>query len=823
VIAASLASGLLSLALDAGLLLLCSRRVRAVSAWAALIMIVMPFLVTGRAVLTGGVVAPVDLIYGSEPWRSAADEHGIDGIHNPILSDVIHQILPWQAAVRYAYRAGDWPLLNPFILGGDPLAASAQPAPYWPITLIGLLLPLVVLPNLIATTVLFAAALGTFLFVRDLDVGEGGALVAAVGFALSSFLMFWLLWPLGASAAMLPWVLLGVRRVCAAPGPSSIAGLAASFVLLLLAGHPETALHVVVVGGLYSLFELAQARGRRLRAAASGVAAGAVALALTAAFLLPILDAMPQTFEHPYRAKIYAAQDRSVSLAEAVRRLRVNLLPFAEGVPGREFMPSEGKGWLSTPSAYVGSVLLAPALLGLTRGRWRGRWVLAAIGVFGAAAHVSAPLVADLLARLPLLDIAINERLGFAGAFVLAVLAGLGVETWRREPSSRRLALLGAAVVATLGALLVWLRPAMLASGLSAPFVTEQSWWLLLPPGLAAIVGALRPGRPAVSLLLAALAVQRLGEMGDFYPTLPIKAFAPRVAPIDAIPPRDTPFRVVGELGTFTPNVSALYGLEDVRGYQAMNLSRRRWTDELWSDRVPVWSNRVEDLTDPFLSFLGVRYAFQPRARPIPRGWSVVARTPGCRLVENRRALERAFVPRRVVLGMPAPQIFDAMAGETDFARRAWIEAPAPGRRQVREVRNGPGTVLVNRHGTGLDLTVDMLEPGWVVVSQTAWRGWRAVSRGEELPLAFANLAYLGLHLDAGRHEIELRYRPLSFVVGRAVTLATASAILIGLAVTPIAGRRWRAAGPRTVARCGWSAGRRRGAAPPDTAPIADS
>jgi len=131
VIAASLASGLLSLALEAGLLLLCSRWVRAVSAGAALVLILVPFLVTGPAVLKGGVVAPIDLIYGSEPWRSAADERGIDEIHNPILSDVIHQILPWQAAVRHAYRAGEWPLLNPFILGGDPLAASAQPAPLY--------------------------------------------------------------------------------------------------------------------------------------------------------------------------------------------------------------------------------------------------------------------------------------------------------------------------------------------------------------------------------------------------------------------------------------------------------------------------------------------------------------------------------------------------------------------------------------------------------------------------------------------------------------------------------------------------------------------
>jgi hypothetical protein len=555
---------------------------------------------------------------------------------------------------------------------------------------------------------------------------------------------------------------------------------------------------------LYAFFELAEACGRRLRAAASGVVAGAVALALTAAFLLPILEAMPQTFEHSLRTQFYAAHDRSVTLAEAVRRSRVNLLPFAEGVPGREGVRSGGKGWESTPSTYVGSVLLAPALLGLARGRWRGRWVLAAIGVAGAAAHVSAPLVADVLARLPLLDIAINERLGFAGAFSLAVLAGLGIEAWRRESSSRRLALLGAAVVATLGGLLLGLRPAMLASGLSAPFIADQSCWLLLPPALAAVVAAFRPGRPALGLVLAALAVQRLGEMGDFYPTLPTEAFAPRVAPIDAIPPRDTPFRVVGELGTFTPNVSALYGLEDVRGYQART-SRAGAGRTSCGPFAPVWSNRVEDLTDslPELPWRPVRV---PASRPArTRGWHVVARAPGCRLVEELPRARARFVPRRVVAGDHQRRRSRGHGRRDRLRRRAWIES-RPREGGWREVRTDR-TVLVNRHGTGLNLTVDMLEPGWVVVSQTAWRGWRAVSRGEELPLAVANLAYLGLHLNAGRHEIELRYRPLSFVVGRAVTLATAAVILIGLAVAPIAGRRWRtsgAAGARTAAACGW-------------------
>src|SRR5206468_10805320 len=44
------------------------------------------------------------------------------------------------------------------------------------------------------------------------------------------------------------------------------------------------------------------------------------------------------------------------------------------------------------------------------------------------------------------------------------------------------------------------------------------------------------------------LALQRTGEMGSFYPTLPARAFYPRVEPLDALPPPgEEPWRFVGQ------------------------------------------------------------------------------------------------------------------------------------------------------------------------------------------------------------------------------------------------------------------------------------
>src|SRR6185436_7237245 len=100
-------------------------------------------------------------------------------------------IYPWRQAVRHAVSQGEWPLWNPFILCGDPLAGSAQPAPYHPINALSLLLPIALAFTFGATAQLFSSALAAFLYFRDLGCREAAALLGATGWAFSSFLAAW--------------------------------------------------------------------------------------------------------------------------------------------------------------------------------------------------------------------------------------------------------------------------------------------------------------------------------------------------------------------------------------------------------------------------------------------------------------------------------------------------------------------------------------------------------------------------------------------------------------------------------------------------------
>ena len=60
--------------------------------------------------------------------------------------------------------------------------------------------------------------------------------------------------------------------------------------------------------------------------------------------------------------------------------------------------------------------------------------------------------------------------------------------------------------------------------------------------------------------------------MGGLYTSFPSRAFYPPLEILDAIP-RGRPERMTSLSFAFLPNTSALYELEDVRGYEAMTLA----------------------------------------------------------------------------------------------------------------------------------------------------------------------------------------------------------------------------------------------------------
>lgn len=765
------------------LLVLARRWVVSLSPPAAAALVLFPLFFAGRALLTGDVYAPIDLAYHTEPLNWMRSEVGLVDAHNDALNDVATQMIPYRKEVRDALRRGEWPLWDPSVLAGNILAAAAQPAPYSPFTVLACLLPVAQGFTFTAAIWFFLAALSMFLFIRELGGREVVALFAAAGWMYSTAVAFFILWPVGESWTLLPLVLLGARRVVHAPSLRSASLLTSAFTLLILAGHPETVVHVVAIGAAYGLFELLRRRREIARAIAASVGAGVVALALCAVDLLTILDAAPQTHEYESRRQHYTVASRATPVGAQLARFAADMLP---AMHARAWRSPEVAG-IPPDSATVGSIVLAAAVFALWRVRRAEKWFFGALLLFGLLARAGFPPISRALASLPLFDMTLNERFSYAAAFALVVLAALALEELARNGG--RLAF---AVVCTLVLVAITLAPlAILKAGLVKENYENYGDFRLFADvtflGLAALLFVVRvPVRTALPLLVVLLLIQRTAEDSGVYPTLPADAAYPQVPLFAPMQETREPFRVAGHGLAFIPGMSAMYGLEDVRGYAAMRLASLVRTFPLWCIDQPVWFNRIDDLDRPFLSFLNVRYVItwtQEREHP---GWREVARSRGTKLLENEKVLPRAFVPRTVRFTMDDEVALAEMTTQEDFGERAWIRTQL----DTPEIANGTGRLTLSRIPYGFAIDAVMERAGWVVISEPAWRGWRVSIDGRPVPHRIANIAFLGVSVPAGPHRLRVVYWPESFVIGRAISGATLVALALFTAARAFLRRR---------------------------------
>src|SRR5262245_44328537 len=85
---------------------LARRYVLPFSRWSAAALLLLPLVLTGRAVFTGGFYGALNFAYASAPLHSMAKDLPRAQYQNGHLSDVAIQMLPWRKAVREAVKTG---------------------------------------------------------------------------------------------------------------------------------------------------------------------------------------------------------------------------------------------------------------------------------------------------------------------------------------------------------------------------------------------------------------------------------------------------------------------------------------------------------------------------------------------------------------------------------------------------------------------------------------------------------------------------------------------------------------------------------------------
>ena len=337
---------------------------------------------------------------------------------NPILSDLAFANLPWRAAVRESLAHGRLPLWNRFVLAGSPLLGTAQAGVLHPSTWLGIWLPVPLSWTFSCTFTLFLGLLAGFLFFGDFGLGARAALVGAVGWGFSTYVVFWNGWSVGPSTATFPLLLLGLRRLAREPGLRAT-GLDGRGALPLVLRRPPGVLLPLGRGGrrLLSLGASRASRGASGRARPGWRSAPARSRCCCADRSSSRCSRRSRTRRSTARAVAALGEEagrQSVAIGAAAARLLPDALPFAHGIYGKSRVEAEREDGSGMPIGYAGAMLFPLAALAFAaRPASRGRGMFAGFALAGLAYGASFPGVMDLTARLPGFALALNYRLVF--------------------------------------------------------------------------------------------------------------------------------------------------------------------------------------------------------------------------------------------------------------------------------------------------------------------------------------------------------------------------------------------------------------------------
>ncbi|HIJ65212.1 MAG TPA: hypothetical protein HPP77_04605 [Candidatus Hydrogenedentes bacterium] len=722
-------------------------------------------------------------------------------------TDFINQFADWRNFGFGEMRRGNLALWNPYLFTGIPFLGDFQSALLYPPNLVYLALPVTQATNIVIALHVFLLGAFMFLWLRHRGLSaSAGVMGAGLVMFCGAYFPHIPSGHLSNVCAMVwaPLIFLAIDGLLEKPSLGwCLLGMFAT-AMQVYAGHPQYVFYTAVAAAVYVTLRLA----RRLKTIPSvapwlaAMAAGGFGLASVQ--ILAGFDAA---------AEFVRAAGVPYSYAASFSFPPINLLTLAVptffGDPAH--VPYWGQWQFREMALFVGITGVALAVYAVVFGEPRlRRFSTAMCGILMVLAFGTyTPLFRVLYSYVPYFDsFRANSRFTFPATLFLAMLAGIGLDSWvqRRRGTAGMAAVLGCCAL-MLGAAALWV-------GTSAPLPPSETvgpptpgfWTKALQlvvhnrvgPEARRFAGLSLAVAAAVCLILPPLLLlsKRVPKARYAIVALAIAevfVFARFVSPVYDLELARIPelewfhnkhagdFRV---LQFVRPNNAMSWQCHNLWGHDT-GLSLRyaqflAFSQGVAPDTVSelLWRNfRRHD--DQLFSMLRSAYVigtpemvWSTNQNPVP-----VRHVPGAmprvsllydhRVIPERDAMFAAmqapdFDPRKTVLLEDEPE-----------------PAPVPSQQQ--------GTVTVLDTSTDhLTVACRLPSPAILLITDGYRNGWRATPIGEAPQPRYtvmpANYVLRAIPLAAGRHRIRVEYAPLGFRVGVWTSTASWVAFLAALA-----------------------------------------
>ncbi len=729
--------------------------------------------------LNGFLPIPSDALVGLyNPLRDFyAKEypHGIP-FKNFLITDPVRQQYPWRELSISLEKKLELPLWNPYDFSGEPLLANFQSAAFYPLNILLFIFPFQIGWSLLIILQPLLAGIFLYLYLRKMKVSLYGSLLSAITFSFCGFSIAWMEWNIIVQTALwLPLIFL-VKEILIEKFTYKWA-----VVLILIestmifAGHLQTFFYIFIISDTYLMGRIGQEilrkskhdhfLSRYINKFAQFLLLACIIALITSIQWLPTLQ-----FIQLSARDIDQSQWQQAGWFIPWQHLIQFVVPDFFGNPTT--LNYWGVWNYAELVGYVGIVSFILAMVAIfyrrdTKTLFFGAFFF--LSLLFALPTIFAQL--PFILHVPLISTSQPTRLLFITDFCLAILAGLGLDTWLQN---KKTVLLPVAIIS------------IFFIGLWGFVITKNHFGFSINPNdllttkrnlifssllfagtvclflLLLIISFMKKWKKwdiIFATILIAITIFDLFRFGwKFLPFAPAQYLYPSTKTITFLQNNIGNYRyMTTNSQILPPNVSIMYKLQSVDGYDPLYLlaygefiaASERGNPNI---QPPFGYNRIitpHRYDSPLMNILGVKYVLSLNDIH-SSSLTKVFQEGETRVYENKKVLPRAFFAKNIISTNSKQQTIDTMFNSVFNPKNTAVVQDYSGSTMFSAgmaniVSYAENIVIIHTENSG---------GGFLVFTDIYYPTWRAYIDGKEAKLIRTDYTLRGIVVPSGSHTV---------------------------------------------------------------------
>ncbi|MBW6440550.1 YfhO family protein [Patescibacteria group bacterium] len=762
-------------------------------------------IIYGLSIVPAGVLYNMDNIY-----------RGFNGKintlpKNVLLTDLVYQMYPWYQHTIESISHFSIPLWNPYSLTGLPFLANSQSSIFEITKLLSYIFTISEKDFMLFSgfITLFLAGYFTYIYCLNLKLGVLGSITSSLAFIFSGPMIVWLGYPLVSTFIWLPLILLSIDKIFQKNSLSWVTILSFSIGFQFFGGNPEISWFVLLLCAIYTIFNILRQlflkikRKKIFHKSILVVISLFLGLMIASVQLIPTTEFLLQSSEMK-KGRTGLAESNFFeimshewngwsNITEVKNSLENAILIVFPDFFGN---PSTGSYWgagnFSETALYIGIIPLVFALISIisifqkNQKRENKYNILfwASIGFSSFLIYASFPFF-RLVAYLPVFNILIIGRLRFIFVFAMAILAGYGVnyfinKKWNFLNKIKVFNIIYISIILfTIVSAYLWLKYAF--TSIPLEIVREKIIYLIILSILLNLVISVLvlyksksfENNLAKGVLVILIIIELFSYGQKYHPAIEKKYIYPSTPAIEYLQNNSENFRftsykitVNNFITSMSPNSNLVWKLQDIRGYEIIKPQRyEEFERHFGGYTYNFFSHKVFDL-------LGVKYFVQSISDvendilAEDQNLDLVYSDKQINIYENKGVLPRTFIVYNLAF---VDNHFEAvekfLADSFDPRFQAIVESKND---EMEKFVNQTKTEYVPAEITSylpekMKISTDSKRDGFLVLTDSFYVGWKAYLDEEEVTIYPTDVAFRGVYIPKGKHEIIFSYEPQSF------------------------------------------------------------